>query len=294
MANDSVDVRLSRCEIADRGGTAMPEYLSPGVYIEEVPTGSQPIPGVATSTASDGEQEVLERPSYFARMMLNAEDFLSEQNYHRERLRRHNRLLHGWGVVCGLAVAADPTADQPWRLRIEPGFALTTMGDEVHLRCIVHVDLAQYRAGGASPIFIAVRYAEESTHPVAPISDSTCSEPKPPRIAEAVAIGCLAALPESHRNVIDQPSLCETVTQDPTPSCPPPATEPWVVLAKGSLPPSANTRLDDSNIDVQSVRRIASATGPLQAQLVKSCCGTGERPRGSLFRWLASLFETDR
>src|SRR5262245_42490550 len=29
----------------------MPEYLSPGVYIEEVSTGNKPIEGVATSTA---------------------------------------------------------------------------------------------------------------------------------------------------------------------------------------------------------------------------------------------------
>ena len=29
----------------------MPEYLSPGVYIEEVPSGPVPIEGVSTSTA---------------------------------------------------------------------------------------------------------------------------------------------------------------------------------------------------------------------------------------------------
>ena len=28
----------------------MPEYLSPGVYVEEVPSGPQPIEGVSTST----------------------------------------------------------------------------------------------------------------------------------------------------------------------------------------------------------------------------------------------------
>ena len=29
----------------------MPEYLAPGVYVEEVDTGSKPIEGVSTSTA---------------------------------------------------------------------------------------------------------------------------------------------------------------------------------------------------------------------------------------------------
>src|SRR5215210_5391626 len=31
--------------------TRMPEYLAPGVYVEEVDTGSKPIEGVSTSTA---------------------------------------------------------------------------------------------------------------------------------------------------------------------------------------------------------------------------------------------------
>ena len=30
----------------------MPEYLHPGVYVEEIPSGSKPIEGVGTSTAA--------------------------------------------------------------------------------------------------------------------------------------------------------------------------------------------------------------------------------------------------
>ena len=30
----------------------MPEYLAPGVYVEEVSSGNQPIAGVSTSTAA--------------------------------------------------------------------------------------------------------------------------------------------------------------------------------------------------------------------------------------------------
>ena len=30
----------------------MPEYLAPGVYVEEVPSGSKPIEGASTSTAA--------------------------------------------------------------------------------------------------------------------------------------------------------------------------------------------------------------------------------------------------
>ena len=30
----------------------------------------------------------------------------AEQDYYREKMRRHNRYLHGWGVVCGCSVEA--------------------------------------------------------------------------------------------------------------------------------------------------------------------------------------------
>jgi hypothetical protein len=46
-----------------------------------------------------------------------------EQDYFIERLRRHNRLLHGWGIICGLQVLPDATAEQPWRVKVCPGAA---------------------------------------------------------------------------------------------------------------------------------------------------------------------------
>lgn len=47
-----------------------------------------------------------ERLNYFFGQMLGAADFRSEQNYFREKLKLHNRCLHGYGVVCGLEVTA--------------------------------------------------------------------------------------------------------------------------------------------------------------------------------------------
>ncbi|MFM5949660.1 MAG: hypothetical protein ACKOPM_10595 [Novosphingobium sp.] len=45
-----------------------------------------------------------ERLNYFYGQMLGAADFRSEQAYFREKLKLHNRCLHGYGVVCGLEV----------------------------------------------------------------------------------------------------------------------------------------------------------------------------------------------
>src|SRR2546430_2750976 len=153
----------------------MPEYLSPGVYVEEVDAGTHGIPGVSTSIESarfeslvaefkktvvaqfpawTGSNEAdpgvtllellawltenllyrahdmpergrtaasraamalsalghpfisscttVTRPHFFAGQLLDSATLQAEQDYHREKLRRHNRTLHGFGTVNGL------------------------------------------------------------------------------------------------------------------------------------------------------------------------------------------------
>lgn len=46
-----------------------------------------------------------ERVKYFYGQLLGVREFQSEQSYFREKHRLHNRYLHGYGVVCGLAVS---------------------------------------------------------------------------------------------------------------------------------------------------------------------------------------------
>src|ERR1700719_3471012 len=52
------------------------------------------------------------RLRYFYGRMLSAEDFQTEQNFFREKLKLHNRCLHGYGVVCGLRVEPLPMAKE--------------------------------------------------------------------------------------------------------------------------------------------------------------------------------------
>ncbi len=49
---------------------------------------------------------LLERVRYFPRQMITPADLTQAQDYMRAKLRRHNRMLHGWGVVCGCEVQA--------------------------------------------------------------------------------------------------------------------------------------------------------------------------------------------
>jgi hypothetical protein len=52
------------------------------------------------------------RLSYFHGQLLEARDFQTEQSYFREKLKLHNRCLHGYGTVCGLRVAPHPSAGE--------------------------------------------------------------------------------------------------------------------------------------------------------------------------------------
>jgi hypothetical protein len=51
----------------------------------------------------------LMRLKYFYGQLLGVHDFQTEQNYFRDKLKLHNRCLHGYGTVCGLEVVPEPT-----------------------------------------------------------------------------------------------------------------------------------------------------------------------------------------
>jgi len=84
----------------------------------------------------------LERVRFFPRQLLGADDMNAEQHYFREKLRRHNRFLHGWGVVCGCEVKPAPTAERPYQVLICPGYVVTPRGDEIMIGCPALFDLA--------------------------------------------------------------------------------------------------------------------------------------------------------
>jgi hypothetical protein len=184
----------------------MPEYLAPGVYLEESDAGVKPIPGVSRSTidietaralvaaiesivertqpnwtrsndpdpgitlielfawvaegllfrsggyserrrkavldavadavaradACATEREPLKRPSYFVGRLLDAATLQSEQDYLREKHRRHNRKLHGSGIVCGLEVRVNAIAGSDGDcIVVEPGYAIDRYGEEI-------------------------------------------------------------------------------------------------------------------------------------------------------------------
>ena len=79
--------------------------------------------------------EGLQRPRYYPRQLVTPAELNLESRYFVERLRRHNRMLHGWGVVCGARSVPCPsengTGKQPWKLKLCPGYAIDGHGNDV-------------------------------------------------------------------------------------------------------------------------------------------------------------------
>src|SRR5437660_12424536 len=73
-----------------------------------------------------------QRLRYFTGRHMTARDFRDEQSYHRTHRLLDNRMLHGWGVVCGLHVGQHPVEScRSDRVKVSCGFALDCCGREL-------------------------------------------------------------------------------------------------------------------------------------------------------------------
>lgn len=232
----------------------------------------------------------LEHTRYFSRQRITASDLSQDQNYYREKQRMHNRLLHGWGIVCGLEVTPAPTQEAPLNIRIGRGYALSAPGDDLYVHADILFDLAKSIAGPKKedcsrpcspsvaghvdpedPFYLVIKYAECPARPVKvpPVGcgcDDTACEYS--RIRDSFEISCLAQLPNSHiPPASNMPSVCEVVSSKVV-SCPSPPEDPWIVLAKITIPDSGNLTTND--ID-PLVRRILLSSAILQEELRTLC-----------------------
>src|SRR5215472_14359546 len=207
------------------------------------------------------DQGVSERPRYYARQLITADDLTLEQDYFRARLRLHNRLLHGWGVVCGAEVwsvpkagaSANTTDREPWMVMVCPGYVLGPYGDEIFIDCKRIVDLRTRGVSGqtgdpcsdamdpwcsevldqpdTTRLYVAVRSKQIATRPVRvqPIGcgcdDSSCENS---RWHDGYEIGVLTSAPDCDVT----PPKFEDILKGSLADCPPCPDQPWVVLAQ--------------------------------------------------------------
>lgn len=147
------------------------------------------------------DADPIRRLNYFAGQLLSADDFASEQNYHRDKQRRHNLHCHGAGVVRGLKVSAVHK-NSGWWVAIEPGVAIDPAGNEIGLCTTAQLQLPKSPAA----IQVGIRFSERLCAPVPSLSDPTSPETQPSRVEE----GCEVLL-----NPVPMPRRSQGKDMDP-------------------------------------------------------------------------------
>jgi hypothetical protein len=253
----------------------------------------------------------LERVRFFPRQILGAEDLNTEQHYFREKQRRHNRFLHGWGVVCGCEVKPSPTHAKPFQVVICPGYVITPFGDEIMIGSPAVFDLATCMVSSDDPcafaapcppvtsstplrslIYLAVCYKECEVRPVriAP-GGCSCDEAQCDysRFRDAYEFSCLDKKP-----TFPADPTCEELCQGGILPCPPCPPTNCVVLATIRLETqfTPNPNISDTALAAQYLvaqnapmqidntsRRLLYSTANLQAMAMCNCSGTQPLPQ---------------
>lgn len=109
----------------------------------------------ARSRTSSRELPALKRVRFFFGKLLAVDDLAAEQEYALEKARRHNRHLHGFGIVDGLGVRLQPGTGG-CSISVEPGYAIDRFGNEIELAEAACLPLTS----ASGRIVVGLKYAE--------------------------------------------------------------------------------------------------------------------------------------
>jgi hypothetical protein len=133
------------------------------------------------------QDATLSRNHFYFGKLLAVDDFEQEQSYNRTKHRRHNRLLHGVGIVRGLGVSLElgPAGGDP-AVVISPGVAISPDGEELVLCEPAPRDVCQ----GVSACYVTMALIER---PSDPTPDGERS-----RIEESAEVAVFENIPPGH------------------------------------------------------------------------------------------------
>lgn len=139
------------------------------------------------------------RVNYAFGMVMDVDAFRQEQTHFEWKHALGNRLLHGYGTVCGLQVHAEPDGPDV-QILVEPGYAVNPRGQwiwvEEQLCALINAWVQNHReendaflAPGANQLYVTLCY-EECPTDLVPIAGRACATEEdtraPSRILETV------------------------------------------------------------------------------------------------------------
>ena len=130
------------------------------------------------------ESQSLKRLRFFTGQMLTAESFQLEQQYFIEKQKRHNRALHGFGIVSGLKVSVESG-----QVVVEPGLDLDCEGNELVITAAQSI-VTPLKGENRTSAYVNLSYAEENTDPVPAVAEPLTADnlAQPSTITEGFAI----------------------------------------------------------------------------------------------------------
>jgi hypothetical protein len=197
----------------------------------------------------------LRRLHYFHGQMLGVNDFRTEQAFFREKLKLHNRCLHGWGTVCGLMVKA---VQPPRECRDDNDEERRKLEEE--LRAVEHELEAERRKNDQAAVAQLEKQAEEVRLRLDKLPATQCDPPTPVR----VVVECGLAL-DCHGNEI-------LVPRDY-------AFEPWHLLSERDRKIVREGRGKDLYL---SICYCEQPIDPVRPVLASACGGTPECTHGKV------------
>lgn len=238
------------------------------------------------------ESGLMERPRYFSRQLVTPDDLNLQQEYFRRKLRLHNLMLHGWGVVCGAEVVRackpkvawkDPIVPEyeEWRVQIKPGYIIGPCGDDIWISCDQVYDVRSCGFLGApgepteqgedvwcsdvqnklpgGTVYVAVRYRQITSRPVrSQPTGCGCDETECEysRWRDCYQFCTLTDCPETHT---ESPNYNPFAGVNPTCAnvC---CDDPWVVLAEITLSEDGS---QIESVNPGNCRRLVASFGHL-------------------------------
>ena len=186
----------------------------------------------------------IQRLNYFNQQFLIEADFETEQTYHLEMRRRHNRLLHTAGIAEGLEVVKTEAK----KLKVTPGTAIDVKGQELILLNDSALDLPASTSTPNAVVFITIAYGEKE------------SDPQPPEPATRVG----------YTRVTERPII---VADTPTPDSSVVQLAKITLDSSGNVPGNVNDKFDsgvrvaagsvlaDNSVSVKKLKKTLSSSG---------------------------------
>ncbi|MEO5817972.1 MAG: hypothetical protein ABIT20_22075 [Gemmatimonadaceae bacterium] len=268
------------------------------------------IAAVPCTSCQGGDLRGLERTRFFSRQIVTPDDLTQDQIYFREKSKRHNRMMHGWGVVCGACVRPGTTDCE---VIIEPGYIMGPFGDEIVIDHDTVIDICKLGTGeqdgccgdeldpwcsdtkgkcARGTLYLAVKYSECKSRPVRGGGGCGCGcdegDCEFSRIRDSYTIKLLRDLPAGYTTPMTAPSFAMI---DPcrrprnARGCPPCPDDPWVILADISVDDNCKVR----NVNCFTHRRYVVSF----AELFFACSGGATAPGATLGAKLTTTAVTD-